>query len=213
MADVSNAELQRAIARGAVIGLVAASHLALLGWIVAPRQSTVRKPHRHPVPRAVGVLRVVLLAPLPIETPNRAFSPARGSGSHPSAVPATASPTRGVRSPPINLTHATANPAPATSAFIAGGRFNQRLRATQTPPPIPRLPGGHHYLATDLQFVPVEQQSIAGKVNRVAGLLFGGFDPVCKNTEYELAKTREQMYADGYTMRELERRLREHHCP
>lgn len=67
-------------------------------------------------------------------------------------------------------------------------------------------------MAADLAFVPVERQSIEGKMQQVAGLLFGGFDPVCRNLEHERAKPRAQQIADGYTREELERRLREHHC-
>jgi hypothetical protein len=36
--------------------------------------------------------------------------------------------------------------------------------------------------------------------------------PVCKNIENELGKTRAQMLADGYTQRELQQRLHNHHC-
>lgn len=102
--------------------------------------------------------------------------------------------------------------APPVPDYIPGGGFKARLSAAQSAPHTPKLPGGQHYLASDLRFVPPEQQSIAGKVQRVAGFLFGGFDPTCKNLEYELAKTRGQMLDDGYTMSELEQRAREHHC-
>lgn len=87
-----------------------------------------------------------------------------------------------------------------------------RLQQAAQSPNAPALPGGKHYLAEDLVFVPVEQQSIAGKVHKVAALFFGGFDPVCKNTEYELTKSRAQQLADGYTQHDLQQRLREHHC-
>ncbi|HET7561527.1 MAG TPA: hypothetical protein VFJ87_04010 [Rhodanobacteraceae bacterium] len=36
--------------------------------------------------------------------------------------------------------------------------------------------------------------------------------PVCKNIEYEQGKTRAHMLADGYTQRELQQRLHNHHC-
>lgn len=97
----------------------------------------------------------------------------------------------------------------STPAFIAGGGFATRLHAAQTPPPAPKLPGGHQYTAVPLHFIPLQQLSIPGRIHKI-GNLFGWFDPTCKNAEYELAKTREQQIADGYTREDLKRLVREH---
>lgn len=76
---------------------------------------------------------------------------------------------------------------------------------------LPKLPGGHHYGNIQFAFVPIEQRSIEAKVHYI-GKMFGWYDVVCANTKYELAKTRAQMLADGYTMSELLHRAKEHHC-
>lgn len=111
----------------------------------------------------------------------------------------------------------TLSPTPSTTpqsvpGFIAGGGFDARLKQAQAPLATPKLPGGHHYMASDFAFTPIEQQSIKGKVNKIAGLLLGGFDPVCKNVAREQARTRAQQIADGYTANDLQRMSREHHC-
>lgn len=205
-------EWPRACTRGAVIGLVVAAHVALYITMVIPAKPG---PARANTTRDdANVLHVMLLPPA--STPRRESHPAtrRMSMQTPLAQPRRVARER-KRSGALQAVLAPA-PATATTAappdFIAGGGFDARLRAAQAAPLAPKLPGGHQYLASGLRFQTIAQRSIAGKVHKVAGMLFGGFDPVCKNTEYELAKTREQMLDDGYTMRELERRLREHHC-
>lgn len=109
---------------------------------------------------------------------------------------------------------ASSTTAAVRPAFIAGGNFDARLHSAQAAPSVPRLPGGHHYLASDLRFIPLQQQSIAGKVHRVAALIgLGWFDPVCKDAELESTKSRLQQIADGYTPADLERMEREHCDP
>ncbi|HET7931402.1 MAG TPA: hypothetical protein VFL63_08455 [Rhodanobacteraceae bacterium] len=202
----------RACRRGAVIGLVLASHAALLVAIMVP--PLPRRPAVRASRDAANVLRVELL---PAARPSAAPPP------WPHALPTVraahhttgGSPLRMQRKPALQATLApatattSANPMPV---FVAGGGFAARLRAAQAGPTTPALPGGHHYLAADLQFQSIEQRSLAGKVHKFAGMLFGWYDPACKNIEYELAKSRAQMLADGYTMRELQQRLRDHHC-
>lgn len=100
----------------------------------------------------------------------------------------------------------------AATAYIGGGGLAERLQHAQTQPATLRLPGGHHYMATDFAFVPAEQQSIKGKVDKVAALLFGGYDPACMNLAREQGKSREQQIADGYTRGDLQRIAQEHHC-
>lgn len=202
--------------RGAVVAIVAASHVALFLWVVTPPRP---RPRGHRVTRSTPariVLQVTLIEP-----------------SHPSVIPATPKritnastraknhsprhfiqPPQTARAAPPQHTAAaaTANTTTSTTpAFVAGGGFNARLRAAGTATPTtPKLPGGHHYLASDFKFVPVEQQSIEAKVHKVAGYLFGGFDPTCKNAQLELTKSRAQQIADGYTPEDLKRLVREH---
>lgn len=205
---------QRACVRGAAIGAIVAAHLVLVVALVpppSPRQPAVRKAQA-----SSNVLRVELLAAQPA-LPPRAPRPvararARRAPQHRSARTRSIAP-RPSAGPRISLVPA----APATAAgpppFIAGGGFGARLRAAQTSPHVPKLPGGQRYLASDLQFVPLAQESIAAHVHKIAGFLgLGWFDPACKNIEHELAKSQLQMIADGYTERELERHLRAHHC-
>lgn len=209
-ADKPDACWRRACARGAIIGLVLASHAALLIRVLMPAAPASAR--RLAVPHAAGILEVELLPspPQPVHAATRVpdvTGPALTHRISPRPIkPHAAGPTAALQ--------ATLGPAPATTApaFIAGGGFTQRLRDTQASPHTPKLPGGHHYLAADLEFVPVEQQSIEGKLHQVAGLLFGGFDPVCRNLRYELAKSRAQQIADGYTAGDLRRLQQAHHC-
>lgn len=202
----------RACRRGAIIGLVLASHAVLLVAIVIP--PTPKRQTESAFRVDANVLRVELLPSSPPLPPPRRW---------PRTLP-VAHPARRVTEPPLRARQregalqvalapasasTLANPAPD---YIAGGGFAARLRDAQGVPPAPKLPGGHHYLASDLQFQTIAQRSIAGKVHKVAGAIFGWYDPTCKNLEFELTKTRKQMLADGYSMHELEQHAREHHC-
>lgn len=207
----------RACQRGAVMGVVAAVHIAAYFLVTLPARP---QPHLHP--RQVRTRRAdskVLQVQL--------FTPPRQLARQPPlprTSPDTPVPTRRLQLRTARVaTRAKALridlvPAPGTSvgpptrAYVAGAGLLQRLQDPHAPPPAPKLPGGHHYLAEDLAFVPIAQQSLAGKVHAVAGLLFGRFDPVCKNTAYELAKPRSQQIADGFTQEDLQHRLREHGC-
>lgn len=209
--DDAETDWQRACTRGAVIGLVASVHVALFIAILVPAKP--RPPATRTGRFDANVLHVELLAPTPraAQASPTLVSPA--PSRQPDSAPRPRQPARATSSIAVTLAPSPAAPvAIPPPTFIAGGGFAARLRAAQVPTQAPQLPGGHHYLAADLQFQTIAQRSIAGKVHKVAGLLFGRFDPVCKNTQYELAKTRKQMLADGFTMEELEQREREHHC-
>lgn len=205
----SSADWRHACTRGAAIGLVLAAHLAIVIAVLVPAQPGTTATHPHSDDG--NVLHIVLLAP----PPRAPAPPPLLDAPHPQALAPLSTPRVRHRDAALRATPAppSASSAPGTTpGFIAGGGFMARLHAAQTAPATPRLPGGHHYLASDLQFVPAEQQSIAGKVHRVAGFLLGWYDPACKNTRYELAKPRAQQLADSYTTRDLEQRLRDHHC-
>lgn len=201
----------RVLTRGSVIGLVLGAHLALLLVILAPPKP--RPPRERVAASPGGLLQVLLLTSQRPFTP-RQTTPAARSSSH-----ATGRPPRASWSPHAQAPGSIAAALPASSstagkvpAYTAGGDFGMRLRAATAPRTPPKLPGGHRYLARAFNFVPIEQQSIKGKVQRVAGLLFGGYDPVCVDTQRELAQSRAQQIADGYTREDLARLQREHHC-
>lgn len=204
---------RRVATRGPVLAVVVASHVALYAWLLAPSAlPRLHAPHRTRVTKA-GVVQVRLLEPPPPTRPRRphATPPRLAWRQRPRTQPVSAkrATRQAVATPQIDLL-----PAPAVSAqapaFVAGGDLTRRLKAAGAPPPTVKLPGGHQYTAERLQFIPLKQLSLEGKMNRIAEFLFGGFDPVCKNAQYELAKPRAQQIADGYTPQDLERLIREH---
>lgn len=197
------------------MGLVLASHVALLVVILSP-PSRLRPRAGDPTPRSRdGALRVELLLPHTIAHRAPRTVPValgRPRPAHPPRAPATRPSVQRV----AESGRPIARPAPPATAstaatYIAGGGFQARLRQAQSGPAKPRLPGGHRYMVTGFDFVPVEQQSIQGKVNKI-GWLFGSYDPVCKDLALEQTRSREQQIADGYTRADLQRIAREHHC-
>ena len=210
--EASNARVdwRRVLGRGSVIGVVLGSHLALLVGILAPDH---RRPQHEPGAAVrSAVTQVLLLVPQPATSRAHAAHAVRRPRVRPTLAPAM--PVRTAQaSAPLRAGLTATPPASAdTPAYIAGGGFAARLDVAQAPPRAPKLPGGQRYLASAFQFVPVEQQSIAGKVQKVAGLIFGRVDPTCANAAHELARSRAQILADGYTRDDLERLQHEHHC-
>lgn len=225
MNDDSYASLRRASIRGSIIGFVISAHIMLLALAISAESNPTRMlpyvEHGRP-----SVIFVELLEPIPTiflpHPPKSTISTARLKPKsvirkrslrvnadrviHKVQAAPAASEVQVTRGP---LRSATA--AESAPAFIAGGGFYDQLRHSQAAAPVPKLPGGHQYLHHKLAFVPVEQQSLAGKVHEYAGI-FGWFDPVCADAKLELAKPREQILQDGFTVDELQRRLRERHC-
>ena len=197
-------EWRTACARGVLIGCVVAVHVA--AFIVLTRPPRRRPPHTPRARSAPAFMQVALLTP-PLRVSRRQpTAPAARARLHHPAPPQAARvrPAAPAPAAPISATR--------VPAYVAGGGFAARLHAAQTARATPALPGGHHYLASDLAFVPIGERSIEGRVHKIAGLLFGGFDPTCKNLAYELAKPRAQQIADGYTHADLVRALQAHHC-
>lgn len=196
------------------MGAVLAAHIAALLWVVIPpaAQPSVR---RRQTANTANVLQVELL---PSPPPAIAASAAPSTPAHAlSRVGhvATTSPQRTRRPTALRalLPSPPATPSSTTPAYIAGGDFEHRLRTARRAPHPPRLPGGQRYLAATLRFVPLSQESVAAKVHAISDLIgLGWFDPVCKDAELELSHSRLRQIADGYTPRDLQRLMREHHC-
>lgn len=204
---------QRATRRSVVMGAVIAAHVAVLLWVVAPpaARPLVR---RRRTPQS-DVMQIELIEPHPSESAP-ASPPQRSihSIAHATRVAiATPRRIRRTRTPRVTL---LATPAAASSVaptFIAGGDFARRLRHSRLTPRPPKLPGGQRYLAANLHFVPLSQESLAGKIHRISALIgLHWFDPVCKDARLELTHSRLRQIADGYTPGDLQRLLREHHC-
>lgn len=198
---------RRVGSRGAALAIAASTNLALFVWLlVPPAPRPLRARGQQP---RTGTLRVSLLLPPP-STPVYAARPhALQSRAAPSHAVNPARLRRAAKPPQVVLLPA-ANSSARAPAYIPGGEFATRLQAAQAASPTPKLPGGHQYTAKPLPFISIERLSIAGHVHKYAGLLFGWFDPTCKNAEYELTKNRKQQLADGYTPEDLKRLMRDH---